>query len=254
MQSKTVAVIVAAMLVALATGKAGAAILTIDSDLSSLTAESTTLLTFFGNAPGTVNMPGDTTSLSGALQIDFTPASVQLLGGSRVTATDQGAFLPGVPSGNTPGDTPEAASFSFSYASEMLIGADLDTATRGYQFQVADTAPRTLSGGVLGAGSPVYLIVAGEAHLGFGMPPLSDLQTFVQTSVSSAAGTFSLVGSELTVSFPFEFTVATEPTNFVQTVTSYSGVIVATGIVPEPASAAMAIAAAGALLLRRRRR
>ncbi|MEM8679049.1 MAG: hypothetical protein AAGF97_06840, partial [Planctomycetota bacterium] len=119
---------------------------TIDSSQSTLTAVSSQV---FGLFPGTAFPGGDMTTLSGTLMADVTANTFQIVTGSTIIADDEGSFIPGIPVGGMPSNTPAAASFAFTYPSAPVTGIDLESATRGFQLSIEDTMTRPLMGGVL---------------------------------------------------------------------------------------------------------
>ncbi|MEM9657499.1 MAG: PEP-CTERM sorting domain-containing protein [Planctomycetota bacterium] len=233
--------------VLLAAGPAHAIELTIDPSQSTMTLDSTSFSPFM--LPGTTKPDGDATSLSGSLSAQITSDSFQLLDGSVLVADDHGAFLPGVPSDM---GTPAPASFAFSYPSAAVTGVDLEVAIRHMTLSMIDAAPRSLTGGVLGAGVPDFAVLSGEGHLNVGNPPVTPLPVYTVTTLSSEVGSYSLSGDLLSVMIPFEVDVSVGGAS--PSTTIYSGQIVASGTVPEPAAsclAAIALAAAGFLRWRR---
>ncbi|MEN1678640.1 MAG: hypothetical protein AAGJ46_03550 [Planctomycetota bacterium] len=238
-----------------ATPHAEAVRFTIDSSQSSLALDSAIAL---GAVPGLIAPGGGgETSLSGSLVADVTDTTFEILPGSLFVADDEGSFLPGIPEGplflgnNT---TPAPASFAFFYPTGMVpqIGIDIAVALRDLTFSIDDTAPRALGGGVLGAGTPDLAIVSGEGHLNAGTPAISPLPVFGVTSVTSGPGTTTLVGNLMTISLPIELVVSEPGGLFSQS--TYSGVIVASGVIPEPGSATLLAVFVGAGSLRRRGR
>ncbi|MEM6314518.1 MAG: hypothetical protein AAF743_10545 [Planctomycetota bacterium] len=212
--------------------------LTIDPQLSSIQVATTTGDDGFGGPY--VGQPtaagGFETTVSGTLEVAAAGSTFQVLAGSEFFADDEELF--------EPGSAP--ASFAITYPGVVaLSGADLSLATRGLAFSIEDAAARSLTGSTVGGGSPAIALTQGVAELNFGNPPVVPLGflNLSGSAVSSGPGNYEVVGQNATLTLPFQFTV--DLPGIVATTTTYSGNLVATGVIPEPTSAALALGFVG---------
>ncbi|MEM7311704.1 MAG: hypothetical protein AAF497_00995 [Planctomycetota bacterium] len=220
-------------------GSSHAVELTIDSSQSILTATESQVFTLF---PGVARSGGDSTSLSGTIMADVTSSSFQIMAGSNIIADDEESFLPGIPdAGVANNTTPAPASFVFDYPSSSVTGLDLQVAIRGLGLSLEDTGARKLSaaGGISGA-TTLMTVAAGEGHLNLGNPAISDLTFQAVTDITVGPGTFSQSGDVMTIDIPVDFTTVALD---VGSATTYTGRIVASGMVPEPGSMTLVLGA-----------
>jgi len=217
--------------------EAAALTLGIDPTRSSIEITTTTADDGFGPYVGQASAPGGfATTLSGVVEIDVTGSTLQLLSGSTLIADDEELFDPGAAS----------ASFASTYPGVTILGGqDFSTATRGLGFTIEDAAPRALIATVVEVGAPAVGLTQGVADLSAGNPPQVPLGFLGLTGsgVTTGPGTYEVVGQEATLTLPFEFTI--EIAGLISTSTTYAGEIVATGVIPEPTSAALVASVVG---------
>jgi hypothetical protein len=263
-----VTVILAAVFIFQGAQVAPAAVLTftIDSELSSLSSNST--VSVFGNPlPSGEQGPGSLTAdVSGTIYADVTATSFEILPGSVLIVGDSGSWLPNSDYSDYETDptyyltTPEAANYGYSTNLTAIgHGASEPSAARYIQIALDDSSPKTLTGGTFDETGTDTEFVSGTVFYSVGAaPPITDMTLLApsDTLETGSDGSLSTLGSVMTLSLLF----ANSTTYLVAVLSitnNLSGTIVATAAVPEPGSIALlftGLGAAGFVLARRRRR
>ena len=203
--------------------------------------------------PVTPQTPGsDTTRYSGSLMVDVTATTIQFLDGGAMDAQDQ--LVPQQPRNGGAGFTPAApADYGFNADSFMTTGR---VAFRGF---VLDLTSGVLarSGTSFPAGQTV-VVDAGVVQYrweGFSSNEFDSSGQGGETATNGATGgALTMVGNVETLTIPINANFALSVVGVSDSQMTLTGQIVATRVIPEPASAACFTAAAGAASLLRRRR
>lgn len=228
---------------------ASALTFTIDSSQSSITA-GTTLSSSLGSLPLTPQSAGsETTSFSGTIDADVTPTDITF-NSAIADAIVSGVYSPAPGGGTAPGvpGTPADGDYAFLGLSGGILAAIRDL---NLSFSSGAIA---LAGGSFDATSVSVSPTAGSFDLNAApipsiTPGSASSSAFGGTSVNGASGgTLVLSGSTLTLTLPID--IVTNPDS--STAVDLNGVIVATAIIPEPASVAL-MGLGGTLLMFRRR-
>ena len=223
---------------------------TIDPQQSSLTLSGAVRYWYNGSvfsfnelAPGSL-----TTSYGGTITGNLSGSTLTFTGGSAVTAQENPLppFNPTTPAGV---DNYGAFTFASGPATaenrlfDLVLDFTAGTATDGAAF-TGTVGYIGGSGGIFPFYSSINLLPANTVH------PLAGL-----TASNTAATTVSLatIGNVQTLTLPIDTNLVLVNINYTGVETRLTGTLVATRVVPEPASATL-LAAAGALLIARRRR
>ncbi|HEY4308770.1 MAG TPA: PEP-CTERM sorting domain-containing protein [Pirellulales bacterium] len=243
-------------------------VFTIDPSQSSLTLSPSTSI---GGSPLPWSAQGANSlvaSYSGTISVDLTANSIQLLSvGSQITAGNSGEWSPGTDySGdnyiyNDPTSPYVLASAPANYGVTTILpqglggGYPSDTATRSLAFALSDAAAKPLVGGSFDeAGSAVSILSGTVFYNQGGSPPITNLAGpgigVTPTQGVAGFGTIDIVGGQYVLTLPISFT-----TSFgivvLDVASTYSGILVATAPVPEPATWALVAVAVAVLGLRR---
>jgi hypothetical protein len=194
--------------------------------------------------------PGsDTTSLSGTANIDVNPGSIQFLSTNNVQfdlqAVPQSPLLDG-----------SAGTSAAQYGLSIAVG-DAVTGTVAARNYLADATsdPIALTGGAFDASQVLLNLVTGNTAYNLsvlGSPVVGSFDTNFPVLNSLTGGTLSFAGGMYTLVIPI-YGTGTFFVEDVMLVDVYAGQIVATAVVPEPASiwlAAISLTIAGARLAR----
>jgi hypothetical protein len=228
-------VIVAAVLGVSADARADQRTFTVDPARSSLT--------FSGSLAGIeaeAQIAGsDTARYTGSLMVDVTGTTIRFLEGSLIDAQAQHLVRPGSGGSNS------AALADYGFIAEQPFGIDTgEAAFRDFIFRFASTDARTdlfVQNGFLD-----YRFQGVNNENG------RESQAGEGATNNPGAGTLSTVGNIETLTIPID-------ANFTFFIFAYdtpmrlTGEIVATRIIPEPATTGLLAAAAGLALMRRRR-
>lgn len=257
----------------------------VDPALSSLSITSDVSL--FNTHIATSDPQGDnalTVSYSGKIVADVTPTTIQFLSTSSLTAGNSGNWTPGSNYDDYTGvddqydgindgifadgyvEVAEPANYGLltdlSALGPAVIGQRpiSSSAIRNVAFSIADSAPKSLVGGVFDEANTDFNFTAGTVYYASGgPPPITDLLLgpdwihMQPTAATSASGTLVKSPGLWTLTTPVEFEVS-YIVNFLTITTTFAGTIVATAV-PEPSSLMLlGCSALGLVALRRRSR
>lgn len=249
-----------------AISQAAPLVFTVDASASSLSISPSTSL--FGTP---LEMQGQeaeslTTSYSGQIVADVTASTIQFLPTTVLVAGNSGNWAPGVDYSGYPDDLEDPDGYVMTnYPANYGISTDLSplgtvlgqngwsaSAIRNLQISLSDTTSRPLVAGTFNEAGLATDFLSGTVYYASGgTPPVTDLANTVfpqnTVDVSGATGELITAGNLLTLTLPVDFNV-TYNVNFLTLSTQYTGVIVATAIVPEPATGGL-LGLAGLCLL-----
>jgi hypothetical protein len=207
-------------------------------------------------------------SYSGTISVDLTANSIQLRSaGTQITAGNSGDWTPGTDySGNSytyndPTSPYVLASAPANYAITTILpqglggGYPSDTATRNLAFSLSDAAAKPLVGGSFDeAGSAVSILSGTVFYNQGGSPPITNLAgpgvSVTPTEDVAGSGTLDIVGGQYVLTLPLSFTT-TYGVVVLDVASTYSGVLVATAPVPEPATFTLCAFGAALRVVRR---
>lgn len=225
---------------------------TFDSSLSSITLDGS-----FSGIPLQEQGPGSkTTSYSGTILVDvdnpLAPTTIQLLGSSAVAAIS-GQWLPQAGGGPAAGDPGVAQDANYGLFLNAGALGNAWGAVRNLVFDVTSGVEPVVLG--LFASTQTLTITTGQFAVNapalFGGPSEDDLATDTLTNAATPSS-YSVAGPLATLTIPISIIDAGDLT------VMYTGQLVATATVPEPASAALAsamlVGMCGMAVVARRRR
>jgi hypothetical protein len=207
----------------------------------------------FNSIPLAEQGPGSTTSTySGSITVDvdnlLAPTSIQILGSSAGAAVT-GQWRPQAGGGPAAGDpgTGQAANYGLQLNGGALGNAY--AAIRELEFNVT-SGPQAVAGGAFAS---TQMLNVASGLFAFNLPPAfmtppgeDDLSGDTLTNASAAASTYAVTGSTATLTIPIEITDQDDLTIV------YSGRLVATATIPEPAGSILTMIGLISLLLSRR--
>jgi hypothetical protein len=258
------------VLLAAATARGAQVTFTVDPAQSSLAIASSTSV-FGSPLPTTAQAAGSLlAAYSGSIVAEVTPGTIQIQSGSSLTAGNSGNWLPGTDYSSYPADlddpngyisTPVPANYGI-LTDLTSLGAVLGkqgvspSAIRGLVIGLVDSSPKMLTAGTFDeAGTNTDFTAGTVFYSSGGSPPITDLANTVNPdSFGDAAGQGTLVqlGDTLTLTIPVSFAVNYN-VNFLAVSTTYTGTIVATALVPEPAGYLLLASGAAAVFVAKRR-
>lgn len=218
--------------------------------------------------PLSMQGPGSwTANYSGSIAADVTATTIQILPATEIIAGNSGNWKPGdvYPTTgraeNDPVYLATAVAGNYGNVSDYtgLNGpAVSNSAIRDVKLRLADSAPKALSGGDNATFSEAGIqpgFISGTVYYGYGsaMPTgpitnLAGLGVAVNPLVDApGTGTLTKNGNLMRLTIPVSFNTTYSLANV-----TYSGLIVATATVPEPASAAALLSALPMLTVARR--
>ena len=235
---------VAAVTASAATASADVVSFTIDSSLSDISVGGT-----FAGDPGTSQFPGSDSSLfTGTLVADVLPGSISFPGGSSIDIIDQGTPV-------APG--PDALPFStgvgdFGLNFDVFLLGIVPVAAYDWEFDLTSGSLAVDGAGNFDSSSLGINVLDGDltfdAGLASGVVPLDGEST---TNILGGA-TLVTVGSVQTLTIPIDTSLTFDGLQPDDSTITVTGNLVATRVIPEPATATVALLSSG-LLLRRRR-
>jgi hypothetical protein len=246
---------------------------TINPTLSALSIDVTSTNAVVGSeheqAPGSW-----TTSYSGSIFANVTDSTIQILPATTLVAGISGVWGPapiypttdpptnraeedlGYVNSSAPANYGTVVNFSNRILNGEVGPSISNSAIRDLQFSLSDSAPKSLVGGTFSEVGIQPGILSGIIWLTYGnasfQGPISNLAgagiTVDPTVDTTGDGTLIQSGNLLTMTLPVEFTES-----HFGSIVVFSGSIVATATVPEPATAVLLLPTASLLMAARRR-
>jgi hypothetical protein len=199
-----------------------------------------------------------TTVYTGTILTDVASTTIQFLAGSVLVAQNSGNWLPGddysAPDYLT---QPDPANYGLvTDLSAMGLPSVVPSAVRDLEIALQHAAPVPLTAGVFDEGGIDTAYDNGTVfYSAGGNPPVTDLAGTVTPDPTQSlvdVASVTTLGDETTLVLPFKMT-SSYWVNVLLLQQTYEGTIVATHVVPEPATLALLACGVGVALGRRRR-